>query len=247
MGVHWTQAIMESEIRVHINAGREHYLAAEYQKALPHLTKVLEHHDDFADIHNMLGICLQHLSRTDEARLNFERALELNPAYTEAALNLAVCYNELGRYDDAKAVYERAAEGRESRATAVDNLDGYVRGKLANLHRELGLAYEGVGMLAQAVEQFRCALQLCPTFVDIRTKLATTLRDAGHIDEAIDELIGVRDAKPEYLAARLHLGVTFWSAKRKDEARAEWKAVLEFEPDNARAQMYLRMAGEGST
>lgn len=237
---------MLPEIRAHLTNGREHYLAAEYQKAVPLLEKVLEHHDTFADVHNMLGVCLQHLGRTLEAKDHFERAFGLNPAYTEAALNLAVCYNELGRYDDAKAIYERAAENRESRSTALDNLDGFARGKLANLHRDLGLAYEGVGMLAQAVEQFRAALQLCPTFVDIRTKLGTTLRDAGHIDEAIDELIGVRDAKPEYILARLNLGVTLWSAERKDEARAEWKAVLEYEPDNKRAHMYLRMAGEGA-
>lgn len=235
---------MEPEIRVHLNAGREHYLAAEYQKAVPHLTKVLEHHDGFADVHNMLGVSLQQLGRTKEARLSFERAIELNPAYTEAALNLAVCYNELGRYDDAKAVYEKAAAGRESRSNAVDNLDGFVRGKLANLHHDLGLAYEAAGMLEQAIEQFRQALQLCPTFVDIRTKLATTLRDAGHVEEAIDELIAVRDAKPGYVAARLHLGVSLWSAGRKQEARAEWQAVLEHDPENTRVHMYLRMAGE---
>jgi tetratricopeptide (TPR) repeat protein len=235
---------MQPEIRAHLNSGREHYVAAEYQKAVPHLAKVLEHHDGFADVHNMIGVCYQHLGRTLEAKDHFERAFAINPAYTEAALNLAVCYNELGQYDDAKAIYERAAEGRESRAAAVDNLDHYVRGKLANLHRDLGLAYEGVGLLEPAIEQFRQALQLCPTFVDIRTKLGTTLRDAGHVDEAIDELIAVRDAKPDYIVARLNLGVTLWTAKRGDEAKAEWRAVLEQEPDNSRAQMYLRMAGE---
>ena len=235
---------MEPEIRVHLNAGREHYVAGEYQKAVPHLTKVLERHDGFADVHNMMGVCLQHLGRTPEARTNFERAIELNPTYTEAALNLAVCYNELGRYDDAQAIYERAAAGRESRAASIDNLDGFVRGKLANLHRDLGVAYEGVGMLEHALEQFRQALELCPTFVDIRTKFATTLRDAGHVDEAIDQLIAVRDAKPDYIGARLHLGVTLFSAGRKDEARAEWNAVLEHDADNSRAKMYLRMSKE---
>ena len=236
---------MEPEIRVHLNAGREHYLAAEYQKALPHLSKVLEHHDGFADIHNMLGVSLQHLGRIKEARANFERAVEINPAYTEAALNLAVCYNELGRYDEAKTVYERAAAGRgPGPANAVESLDSFVRGKLANLHHDLGLAYEAAGMLTPAIAQFREALGLCPTFVDIRTKLATTLRDAGQLDEAIREFVTVRDAKPSYVSARLHLGVTLWSAARKDEAKVEWKAVLEHEPDNARAHMYLRRAGE---
>ncbi len=234
---------MEPEIRVHLNAGREHYLAAEYQKAVPHLQAVLDRHDGFADVHNMLGVSLQQLGSVKQARIHFERAVELNPAYTEAALNLAVCYNELGRYEDAKAVYERAAASRETKPEGVDNLDSFVRGKLANLHHDLGLAYEAAGLLPQAIAQFREALELCPTFVDIRTKLATTLRDAGELDEAIEQLIAVRDAKPEYVAARLHLGVTLWTAGRKPEATAEWRAVLDHDPDNSRVHTYLRMAG----
>lgn len=234
---------MEPEIRAHLNTGREYYVAGKYQEALPLLEAVVAEHDGFADVHNMLGVCLQQLSRPLEARDHFEQALHLNPHYTEAALNLAVCYNELGRYDDALAVYERASASSERRTDAA-SLDGFVRGKLANLHHELGLAYEGVGMLPQAVEQFRAALGLCPTFVDIRTKLATTLRDLGKIDAAIDELMAVREAKPAYVAARLHLGVTLWSAERKDEARAEWQAALDHDPHNSRARMYLRMAGD---
>ena len=234
---------MEPDIRAQLNAGREHYVANDYQKALPLLESVASKHEGFADVHNMLGVCLQHLDRALEARDHFKQALALNPNYTAAALNLAVCYNELGQYDDAKAVYEQASAGRESRRDA-SNLDGFVRGKLANLHHQLGLAYEGVGMLPHAILQFRHALELCPTFVDIRTKLGTTLRDAGEIDAAIDELTGVRDAKPEYTPARLHLGITLWSAKRHEEAREEWRAVLEREPDNKRARMYLRMSGE---
>ena len=105
---------MQPEIRLHFNTGREHYLAAEYDKAEQHLRAVVEEHDGFADVHNMLGVSLQHLGRTKEAVVHFERAVALDPAYTEAALNLSVCYNELGRYDEAKAVYERAAAGRSA-------------------------------------------------------------------------------------------------------------------------------------
>lgn len=234
---------MEPDIRSQLNAGREHYLANDYAKALPLLEAVASEHKGFADVHNMLGVCLQQLNRPLEARDHFKQALELNPNYTAAALNLAVCYNELGQYDDAKAVYAQAAAGSEQRGDA-SKLDGFVRGKLANLHHQLGLAYEGVGMLPHAIMQFRQALELCPTFVDIRTKLATTLRDTGELDAAIDELMGVRDARPDYIPARLHLGITLWSAERKEEAREQWRAVLEREPDNKRARMYLRMSGE---
>lgn len=235
---------MDAETRQSLTLGRDHYLAAEYDKAVVLLSKVIAVHDGFADVHNMLGVSLQQLGRSEEARSRFERAVTLNPRYTEAALNLAVCYNELGRYDDAKRVYERAAGNRESRAAAIENLDGYVRGKLANLHRDLGSAYEGAGLLEPAIEQFRQALELCPTFVDIRTKLGTMLRDAGMIDAAIEELTAVRDANPDYLPARINLGVTLWSAGRREDAATEWKAVLAQDPDNRSVRVYLRMVEE---
>jgi len=237
---------MDAETRQNLTIGRDHYLAAEYDKAVVCLSKVIAAHDGFADVHNMLGVSLQQLGRAEEARARFERAVALNPRYTEAALNLAVCYNELGRYEDAKRVYERAAGNRESRVAAIENLDGYVRGKLANLHRELGSAYEGAGLFEPAIEQFRQALELCPTFVDIRTKLGTMLRDAGMIDAALEELTAVCDASPDYVLARLHLGVTLWSAGRRDEARAEWQAVLDQDPENRSVRVYLRMADDPS-
>lgn len=232
---------MEPEIRHHLNVGKEHYLAGEYLDAERHLRKVIAKHDGFADVHNMLAVSLQQLDRTQEAVGHFERAVEINPTYTEAALNLSVCYNELGRYEDARRVYTAASADTESRANARENLDGYVRGKLANLHFDLGNAYESVGLLEPAIEQFRQALELCPTFVDIRTKLGTTLRDAGHIEPALDELIAVLEAKPDYHPARLHLGVTLLKAGKREEARAEWEKVREQDPDNRSVNVYLRM------
>ncbi len=233
---------MKPEIRLHFTSGREHYLAAEYDKAELHLRKVAASHDGFADVHNMLGVSLQQLGRPADAMSHFERAVELNPSYTEAALNLSVCYNELGRYADAKRVYDAAASTRQNLARANEELDGFVRGKLANLHLDLGVAYEGVGHYDTAVSQFRQALELCPTFVDIRTKLGTTLRDLGDTEAALDELRAVIESKPSYVPARNQLGVTLWMAGRRDEAREEWLEVLDVDPDNRTVKVYLRMS-----
>ena len=93
-------------------------------------------------------------------------------------------------------------------------------------------------------KEYRKALMLCPTFVDIRTKLATVLRDAGRIDEALDELIAIRESAPDYIQARVQLGITLWRAKRIAEARAEWQFVLDHDPDNRSCRVYLGMTAD---
>ncbi len=236
---------MEASIKHHLTVGREHYVAGDYEQAEPHLEKVLESYDGFADVHNMLGVIYYDTGRVNEAKAAFERAVSLNPHYTEAALNLAVVYNELGRYEDAKAVYDRATSTAEGESGAIERLDAYARGKIANLHFDLGAAYEAVGLARHAVAEYRKALDLCPTFVDIRTKLATTLRDLGRIDEALDELLGIRESTPEYLPARIQLGVTLWRAGRVEDARAEWRFVAARDPSNKSCHVYLKMTEDG--
>lgn len=233
---------MDAEIKHHLNVGREYYDAGEYDKAETHLLEVLKHHDGFADVHNMIGVIRYQRGQVEVARPSFERALEINPRYTDASLNLAVCYNELGRYDDAKAVYSRAAGEDDKDPAALDKLDAFVRGKIANLHNDLGQAYTAVGLLEKAVAEYKKALELCPTFVDIRTRLGTTLRDVGQLDAAIEELTAVRDTAPDYVPGRINLGVTLFQAKRVDEAKAEWQFVLEKDPENRSAKLYLSMA-----
>ncbi|MEE9384868.1 MAG: tetratricopeptide repeat protein [Nannocystaceae bacterium] len=232
---------MQLKTKHHLNVGREFYIAGEYTNAETHLLQVLAEHDGFADVHNMLGVIRFQRGQIEVARGSFERSLEINPRYTEAALNLAVCYNELGRYEDAKIVYARAAGRQTVDASEVERLDPFARGKLANLHSDVGEAYRVAGLLHRAVEEFRKALELCPGFVDIRTRMATTLRDIGRVDDALAELESIRNVRPDYLPARIHLGVALWSLGRADDARREWKAVLAKDPDCRRCRLYLSL------
>ena len=243
---------MDTQLRHHLNAARDLYQSGDYDQAEEHLRAVLEHHDGFADVHNMLGVILQQRGDTQAACTSFERALELNPRYNEAALNLSVCYNELGRYEEGKAVYAQAAGERPAPAATAGSpvghnaelLDDFVRGKIANLHADLGSAYTAVGMLEAATGEYRKALELCPTFVDIRTKLATTLRDAGDTTAALDEFEAITESAPGYLPARIHMGVTLWSLGKRDEARAQWRDVLERDPDNRSVRVYLALEAD---
>ena len=230
---------MNEEQRQLMNAGRRHFAAGEYKEAESFLTRVLHEQGGFADLLNMLGVIYHSQERYDEAERSFEKALAINPNYTDAALNLSVTYNDRGKYKEAREIYSRAISN--SYSADDDGLDPFARGKISNMHAELGDAYFGLGRFVDAVREFERALQLNPEFVDIRTRLGHTFRDMGRPEEALTHYKQVKDEKPEYLPARLALGVTLFSLKRKEEAVQEWQECVSLAPSDRRAAMYLRM------
>ena len=127
---------MDDRLQQLIALGREHYNAGEYEKAEPFLGQVVqEHRPSFADIYNMLGVIYHAQGRFADAEEAFETALRINPSYTEAALNLSVTYNDRGKYDQAREVYAAAVSASHQQPSS---LDPFARGKLANMHADLG-------------------------------------------------------------------------------------------------------------
>ncbi|MEX1368818.1 MAG: tetratricopeptide repeat protein [Nannocystaceae bacterium] len=230
---------MDHETKSHLAAGRELYLAGDYERAREHLEAVLETEQGYADVHNMLGFIHFEQGRPEQARRQLQAALAINPHYTEAVLNLAVVCNELGRYDEGRELYERAHRSRG--AGGLDELEPLARGKIANMHADLGDAYLALGLPDHAIAELHKALRVCPTFVDIRTKLANALRDAGRTAEALDEYQAICDLSPDYLPGRTHYGIALWQQGRREQAREQWQQVLARDPDNRSCSVYLKM------
>lgn len=235
---------MEDRTKQLLSLGREHYDKREFDKAEHYLRQVLERDEvKFADVYNMMGVIHHDRGRFEEAQGCFEDALSINPNYTEAALNLAVTYNDLGRYDEAKKIYKAAlSRGEES----PGQLDPFVKGKIANLHAEVGQAYVDAGMTADAMHELRKAILLCPTFADLRLRLANLYRQQGDLDAARFELDEALAAKPGYVPAHVALGVVHLALNHKDKALDQWRQAIALDPENKAAAMYLRMA-EGMT
>ena len=230
---------MDDRIKQLLALGREHYEKREFDKAEHYLTQVVERGLEYADVYHMLGVIAHDRGLFEEARESFEKALAINPKYTEAALNLAVTYNDLGNYDEAKKIYREAiARGEE----APGRLDPFVKGKIANLHATTAQAYLDARLTSEAMHELRKAVLLCPDFVDLRLKLANLYRQQGDLDAARFELNEALGHKPGYVPARVVLGVVLLAQGRADEAIATWKKALEDDPGHKAAQMYLRMA-----
>ncbi len=242
---------MQDELRQRMSQARKHFAAGEYEEAQELLSQILREDGGYADLLNMQGVIYHSQERYDEAERAFEKALAINPGYTDAALNLSVTYNDRGKYKEARDIYSRAIQNsyeKRDEDSGDEGIDPFARGKLSNMHAELGDAYADLGRHADAVREFERALGLSPNFVDIRTRLGNVLREMGRTEDALAHYQKVKDEKPDYLPARLALGVTLFSLERKEEAVAEWQECVSMAPADRRAAMYLRMvnAQEGA-
>lgn len=228
------------DVRNLFTEGKKAFLSHQYDKAQHTFLQLIEKAPYFADVYNMLGVINHSSGQFNDAVKFFEKALKINPKYTEALLNLAVLYNDLGKYKKARGLYAKVqAKSREHKGS---KMDPFIRAKLANRHAEVGDIYEGIGFYKEAIEEYRKALKLAPNFHDIRCKLAICLREMRKYAEAVREFKKVIKANPRYHYAQVQLGVTQYASGKIKDAVKQWNAVLQKAPNNEGARMYLRLA-----
>jgi tetratricopeptide (TPR) repeat protein len=237
---------MDDQVRELVALGTEHFQRGDYSLAAGHLEQAVARGSTFADVHHMLGLIYHHLGEFESAQRAFQRALEINPGYVEAALNLAIVCNDLGQYERARQVYssavERARSGQPRDPNGDEPLDSYTRGKIANLHAAVADGYLSVRRANDAASEYRRALALCPTFVDLRLKLAAALRDANDYDGSLAEYRLAVQHAPAYVPARAALGTALYAGGKLDEAVSQWEEVLRMDPAHRTAGMYLKLA-----
>lgn len=221
--------------------GRGCFAKRQYAQAERYLEQVLQRTQSFADAYNMLGVIYHDQGRLERAEESFRAAIRLNPAYTEAALNLAVACNDLGKYEDAKEAYQTALSRADGTA---GGLDRFAQGKIANMYAEIGDVYASCGRWAEAMGEYRRALELCPSFADVRLKLANALREGGDLPRAIAELARLVEEHPQYEPAQVRYGQFLHLAGRKAEAIKIWEAVSQRNPANKSASIFLRVEGQ---
>lgn len=236
---------MDEIVAEALATGRELYRQREYVRAEVYLAQVAAAKVPYADVFHMLGVIYHDLGQFGRAQQAFEEAIKINPSYTEASLNLAVTYNDMGRYAEAKELYLSALTSSTRPGVKID---AFVMGKLANMYREIAEVFASSGAFDEAISEYRRALALRPTFIDIRLRLAQTLRDAGRAPDALRELKTILAQNPDYTPARLHQGLTLFSTGDSAGAIAELAAIIEqhgsdpaVSKQGARAKLYLDM------
>ena len=227
-----------------LTRARERFAVQDYYGTVHLLEEIVAGGRAFADVHHLLGVSLSLLGHRERALAEFDRALQLNPRYLEALIHQGLVLQEMGRETQAEDSFRRAAA---SIAPSSDGLPAPVAARLANQHAELADAYAEAGALDRPVEQYRRALELGPTFVDLRYRMARLLLEAGRSLEAREALEEVLRARPNFVDACAALGLAHYLSGDALGARDIWKGCLKRRPENARVEAYLAMLGRTGT
>ena len=228
---------MSRELAALIRMGKNAFSEADCLRAERHLLGALEDGAKYPDIHYTLGLIDHQRGKYRRAVERFGQAVSLNPDYAEALISLSITLNDMGRYDEARDAYDRAAEILSRKGGSPGG--NLFRGRIANLHKELGELYLALGQHDEAIREYRRALSVAPGYPDLRVRLVAALREAGRTDEACNEVDAFLAEAPDNAAALIQKGILHYLSGEKAQARRAWEEALYKEPLNKIVQVYL--------
>lgn len=186
-----------------------------YPKAKTAALKALELDEALAEAHSSLGFSrLLYDWDFAEAKREFERAIELNPAYA-------------GAHDGYSFYLKAAGEHRKAIRACRDAQKLEPLSLFANV--SLGWAYYFARQYDRAIEQHRKALEMDPQFTFANWNLGMTYAQLNQIDQAVDALEQANEHSGGGVTFKAHLGYVYGLAGRRSDAEqiiAEFKAMM---------------------
>jgi Tfp pilus assembly protein PilF len=212
----------------HNNLGLWYESQGDTARALSEYEEALRLKDTLPMAHNNLGAILRRVpGRHDEARAHLERALELQPVYSEAANNLGVWFEDTGDLANAALRFRDALRMAPSNAEAANNL-GSVLARTP-------------GGLAEAMAQFREAIRLSPGFAAAHNNLGSALlQSPGGRASAVSEFQEAIRLNPGLAEAHLNLGNAWLGdPSRTADAAEEYQKAIRLNPNLGEAHNNL--------
>jgi tetratricopeptide (TPR) repeat protein len=231
---------MDHKTRALYNDALALYDKGKIKEAMEGFKKVLHLYPGYPDVLNALGLAYSLIGNLDEAINCFKKATEINPEYIEAYVNMAITYNEQCQFDAAIKVFEQAA----SLETKEKGFSPQLRIKLANTYAQLGDTYSELQDYPRAQVEYEKAVEISPSFLDIRLKLAKTYYQLSDYPKSEKVLMGILDRNKNYLEAKIMLGQCYYQQHNYEDASREWEEALRIEPMNIKARSYLNMLKE---
>jgi protein O-mannosyl-transferase len=177
--------------------------------------------------HNNLGLVLSEQGKVDEAMIQYQKSLDLNPLYIKAHTNLGTALVQRGRIEEGISHFRRAIE--------IAPFDIEARNNLGNT-----LAQEG--RLDEALAEFQKAVEVEPRDAGVWYNFGSAQVLKGSLDEAIADFQKALSLNPDYFEAHYNLGAILLQKGRPDEAVAQFQEAVRLNPDYGPAQDSLAKA-----
>ena len=176
---------------------------------------------DDANIHFQLGYAYTALQKFPDAKIEYEKAIALDPKMAPAYLNLGLTLLDS---DPAAAV--------EPLQRAVELSPNQAEPKYF-----LGAALEKSGKPALAIEQYQAAEKLDDKHFETRLALGRTLLKSNQPGEAESEFRAALGLRPDSASAQLGVAQTLLAQKKSNDAAAELAVYLKLQPRDNEARI----------
>ncbi|HEY0703833.1 MAG TPA: tetratricopeptide repeat protein [Candidatus Acidoferrales bacterium] len=193
----------------------------DYETAAKDYQTYLEQKPNDAAVHFQLGYALTALQKLDDAKLQYQKAIELNPKMSEAYVNLGLTLLDS---DPAAAIapLQKADE---------------LKPNLATVKFALGAAYERSGKIPEAIEQYQSAEKLDAANFDTHFTLGRLLLRANRPVEAETEFRAALAIQKESLPSQLGIAQSLLAQKKPEAAAGAFAAYLEKVPGDREARI----------
>jgi tetratricopeptide (TPR) repeat protein len=197
-----------------------------YQAAIAAYKEYLAKKPDDADAHFDLGNAYASLKQAADAKIEYEKAISLDPKLDAAYVNLGITLIDADPNAAAEA-FQKATElvPDEARPRFL-----------------LGWAYERSGKLPLAIEQYRAAEKLDAKSSEIHFALGRALLSSKQPADAETEFRAALDSDPQNEQAHLGLSQSLMAQNKYDAAASELAAYLQTNPTDSAAHIARALA-----
>jgi type IV pilus assembly protein PilF len=203
------------------------------QQAFVETEKALELNPRFAEAWHVKAILLHHgFGRLDEAKVAYDKALELKQPFSEATTNLGNLFMDMKRYDDAIALYDKA-------------LNDVLYGAPFIAQANKGWAMYRKGDVKAAAEQLKAAVTVNPKYCLGHAQLGQLYSEQGEEDESCKHYRRYKDSCPTAPDAHHRLGLCQLREGKRDEAVKSFEACIEKSTNLDLKELCLKLKEKG--
>lgn len=207
-------------LQIQINEIIELYQKGQLQEAKKVALKLIRTNSNIAFLHNLLGAINLNLNDLNTAKLNYKKATEIDPNYSEAFCNLGSVLIDLNFLEEAKKNLSKAIQINPKLIEAYISF-----GKLESKYRNY----------VQAISYYLKALEINHESDTANNNLATVYITIGNLKEAKNVLNKVIKINPMAYKAYNNLGGIFLAEGDKDKAIKCFNKAIDLNPKYAEA------------
>ncbi len=240
-------------LEANVKLGTHHLICGRWDQAADAFHNAAELNDRAMLSYVGLGVAQAASGDVEQAMNSFDLAASIEPNTSLLMTEMARLQLKAAVADEFLKSFETGHPGDHS-DVSLDNDDllhmqierhaAEVRRKPdhADVRYRYGVLLRAEDRTGEAMEQFRLATEINPSYVQALVKLGVCRQELGQSDEAIETFKRVLDIESEYVDMHYRLGLLYTDRRQFDLAVKEMEAAAQGAPDNTQVRAALALS-----